>query len=213
MHRYSCSPMATLNSQLAGKQRVLFTGHRHGASFASIVAHILKFNNRKFDLIVEGEVVRFDPDAPVSLIICSEKRGTDGTAEFRKYDHHIGVISEIEFEEGNGWQDEDDYIRQYDLFADATPKAGLLAYCELDPVASVLCNKERADVTYIPYKPHSFIEDNGVNYLINSHKDNIQVSFKDKDSHKWFGGAKELVKKLGITSEQFYQSIPSYQPS
>ena len=213
MHRNSFSPMATLNSQLAGKQRVLFTGRRHGASFASIVAHVLKFNGRKFDLILDGVAVQFNPDAPICLIISSENKDSDGIAEFRKYDHHIGVITEIEFEEGNSWHDEDDYIRQYDLFADATPKAGLLAYCELDPVASVLCNKERADVTYIPYKPHSFIESDGIKYLINSHKDKIQVNFKDKDSLKWFGGAKELVKKLGITSEQFYQSIPSCQPS
>lgn len=205
--------MADLNSQLAGKQRVLFTGRRHGATFASIVAHVLKFNNRKYDLVLEGDVVEFSPEAPVSLIISAEKKGTDGLAEFRKYDHHIGVITEIEFEEGNSWQDEDEYIRQYDLFADATPKAGLLAYCELDPVASVLCNKERPDVTYIPYKPHSFLEANGIKYLINSHKDKFQVNLKEKDSLRWFGGAKELVKKLGITPDQFYQSIPSFQPS
>ncbi|MFZ9982505.1 MAG: hypothetical protein ACO3FI_10800 [Cyclobacteriaceae bacterium] len=205
--------MANLNSQLAGKQRVLFTGRSHGATFASIVAHVLRFHNREFDLISEGQVLQFAADSPLSLIISSEKKGNDGIAEFRKYDHHIGVITEIEFEAGNSWQDEDDYIRQYDLFADATPKAGLLAYCEMDPVASVLCNKERADVTYISYKPHSFIESNGVKYLINSHKDKIQVNFSDKDLLKWFGGAIELVKKLGITSEQFYQSISSYQPS
>jgi UDP-N-acetylmuramate: L-alanyl-gamma-D-glutamyl-meso-diaminopimelate ligase len=205
--------MADLISQLAGKQRVLFTGRRHGATFASIVAHVLKFNNRKFDLIMEGDIVEFTPETPLSLIVSSEKKGIDGIAEFRKYDHHIGVITEIEFEGGNNWQDEDEYIRQYDLFADATPKAGLLAYCELDPVASVLCNKERADVTYLPYKPHSFIETDGLKYLINSHKDKIQVNFKEKDSLKWFGGAKELVKKLGITSEQFYQAIPSFLPS
>ena len=205
--------MVNFRDLITNKQRIVITGCRHAARFASIIAHVLEFNKKKFDLIRDGDVVRSSADAPIALIISSEKLDSNGYAQFRNYSHHVGVITEIELTPESGYADEDEYIRQYDLFADATPKAGLLAYCELDQVASVLCNKERADVAYINYKPHSFIEENGVKYLINSHKDKFKVTLQHPQDLKWFGGAKELLKRLGITSEQFYQAIPTCNPA
>ena len=203
--------MGSLKELLANKQRIVFTGCRHSRKFASIVAHVLHYHGKKFDLVEGGDLINHSKNAPLALIVSSERPSSNGSAEFRSYEHHIGVITEIEFQSENGYADEDEYIRQYDLFADSTPKAGLLTYCELDPVASVLCNKERADVAYIPYKPHTYSEQNGEKFLVNSHKDKIKAEYQHQDDLKWFGGAKELLKKLGITSEQFYQAIPSYR--
>ena len=202
--------MGSIKELITNKQRIVFTGCRSSRKFASIVAHVLQYHHKKFDLLDSGDLINHSGSAPLALIICSEKPNAQGIAEFRTYDHHIGVITEIEFQSDNGYSDEDEYIRQYDLFADTTPKAGLLAYCESDEVASVLCNKERADVAYIPYKAHSHTELNGEKYLVTSHKDKVKAEVKDQDDLKWFGGAKELLKKIGITSDQFYQAIPSY---
>lgn len=198
---------------ISNKQRIVITGCRQASRFASIIAQILEFNNRRFDVIHENEIVKYSADAPIALIVSSEKRDANGLANFRTYEHHIGVITEIEYSPGSDYNDEDDYIRQYDLFADATPKAGLLAYCEQDPVASVLCNKERPDVGYISYKPHSFVEESGFKYLINSHKDRFMINSTEPSDLKWFGGAKELLKRLGITSDQFYKAISSCNPA
>lgn len=204
--------MKSPKDSIANKQRIVITGCRHASRFASIVAQILEFNKRKFDFIHENEVVKFSAEAPITLIVSTESREANGLARFRNYDHHIGVITEIKYSPDSGYSDEDEYIRQYDLFADATPKSGLLVYCEQDPVASVLCNKERTDVGYICYKPHSFIEEMGFKYLINSHKDKFKINFSEPNDLKWFGGAKELLKRLGITSDQFYKAIPSCNP-
>lgn len=203
--------MTKFKDKIANKQRIIIIGETHGFKFASIVAHVLEFHHKKFDLFLNDEPVKYSEESPLVIIVSGEKSISDGSAEFRNFNHHIGVITEIDFKEGIGYQDEDEYIRQYDLFADSTPKAGLLAYCELDEVASVLCTKERTDVTYIPYKTHIYTEQNGEKYLVNSHKDKIKISLNNPEDLKWVGGAKELLKKIGISSEQFYQAIPSYK--
>ena len=178
---------------------------------AAIIAHVLNHQHRSYDLVVGDNLVKSGADASVALIVAPDLAGADGQAAFLKYGHHIGVITAIQYNHQPGFSSEDEYIRQYDQFADATPKGGLLAYCEQDPIASVLCNKERVDVQYIPYKPHPHLEENGINYLITSNKDKLNVNLRDNGDWLWAGGAKEVLKKIGITSEQFYQSIPGFR--
>lgn len=205
--------MESILDLIRDKQRIVFAGCCANDTFAAIVAHVLDFHNKKFDLIKDRNFLRQSKDAPIALIIASETQDSSGLADFRNYQHHIGMLTEIKFNQSNGYGDEDDYIRQYDLFADATPKAGLLAYCEQDPVASVLCNKEREDVVYLPYTAHLFIESDGDKYLINSNKDEFKVNIKSNNDLKWIGGAKELLKKIGVPSDQFYHAISSYRPA
>ena len=75
---------------------------------------------------------------------------------------------------------------QFDLFADGTPKGGILIYWEQDKIASVIMNKERADVLYVAYKAHP--------------KDKLPET-----------AALEALKKIGVTMEQFAKEMTSYK--
>jgi UDP-N-acetylmuramate: L-alanyl-gamma-D-glutamyl-meso-diaminopimelate ligase len=96
------------------------------------------------------------------------------------------------------------------LFADATPKGGILAYCEQDPIAAVLCNKERPDITYVPFKAHPHVNENGKQFLISSHKEKLPFNATGNHNLQYVGGAKEVLKRIGITSDQFYHAIVSF---
>ena len=205
--------MTKLEEQLTDKQRIVFAGTTGCSLLAEITAHVLRHLGRKFEFIKGGEIIHQDSDAAIALIDAGEEKSSDGTPLFLKFQHHFGVISGINYDKANGFGTEDEYIRLYDQFADATPKGGMLAYSEHDPVAGVLCNKERADVAYVPFKSPQHVEENGFNYLITSHKDRIKIHLKTKLDLPYYSGAKEILKKLGITSDQFYQVITQYQPS
>lgn len=205
--------MTRLEEQLIDKQRIVFAGTSGCQLLAAITAHVLRFFGRKFDFIKGAEIIRQDSGAALALIDAGEEKAQDGAPLFLKFQHHFGVIGAIHYDSNNGFGSEDDYIRLFDQFADATPKGGLLAYSEHDPVAGVLCNKERADMAYVPFKSHAHIEEGGINYLITSHKDRIKINLKSKTDLQYYSGAKEILKKLGITSEQFYQAIIQFQPS
>jgi UDP-N-acetylmuramate: L-alanyl-gamma-D-glutamyl-meso-diaminopimelate ligase len=134
----------------------------------------------------------------------------DKTPKFLKYQHHIGLVSGVAWDHINVFPTIDEYVKQFDLFADATPKAGSLIYCEEDDLATVICGKERTDVASIPYQEHPSSIKNGQTYLIT---DNGPVPVKVFGKHNMqnFSGAKAVLSKIGITENQFYQAIPSFK--
>lgn len=181
------------------KQRLVVVGTSGRASIASIIIHVLKSINRQVDYVLSDERANSFSlsDAPLIVIDGSASRASAvyHTPQFIRYKHHIGVMAEVEYDP-NGALSENDFIRQFDLFADGTPKGGILIYWEQDKIASVISNKERADVLYVPYKAHP--------------KEKLPSSFSDKKSLLNASAALEALKKVGVSSEQFYKALSTY---
>lgn len=203
--------------QSKDKQRIVVAGSHGKTTITAIIIHVLNYHHRKFDYVIGAQVGNLEntvklSDAPLIIIEGDEYLASplDPTPKFLKYKHHIGVISGIAWDHANVFPTEDEYIKQFDLFADATPKGGILIYCETDPVATVLCNKERADVLYVPYKTHAHAVENSKEILITSNKERLPINVFGKHNLQNISAAKEVLKKVGITPEQFYKAIPSF---
>ena len=182
------------------KQRLVVVGTSGRSEIASMIIHVLKSMNREVDYVLSDEranSIRLS-DAPLIVIDGSASRASAvyHTPQFIRYKHHVGVMAEVEYDP-KGSLSENDFFRQFDLFADGTPKGGILIYWELDKIASVISNKERADVLYVPYKAHA--------------KEKLPVAFADKKSLLNVSAAFEALKKIGVTTEQFYKAIASYE--
>ena len=196
--------------KMTDKQRIVITGSEGTSLVSRIMRHILNVHHHPYDYYENGEYIGME-DAPVAIIVAPEAlQKDDPIPDFRKFQHHIGVICNIQHTPENGFSSEDEYIRQYDLFADSTSKGGILAYCEQDPIASVLCNKERPDVTYVPFKAHPHINSDGKQFLLTSSKEKLLFNASSTHNLQYVGGAKEVLKRIGITSDQFYHGIVSY---
>ena len=65
----------------------------------------------------------------------------DRRPKFHLYHPHIALLSGIAWDHANVFLTEDDYVRQFDLFADQTPKGGILVYCEQDSMALMIGKK------------------------------------------------------------------------
>jgi UDP-N-acetylmuramate: L-alanyl-gamma-D-glutamyl-meso-diaminopimelate ligase len=196
--------------KIADKQRIVITGSEGTGLVASVMRHLLTTYKRPFDYFDKGEY-QAQPGSAIALIVAGESVGkSNPIPDFRKFHHHIGVVCNIRHTPENGFGSEDEYIRQYDLFADATPKGGILAYCEQDPIAAVLCNKERADITYVPFKTHPHVNENGKQFLISSNKEKLPFNTTGNHNLQYVGGAKEVLKRIGISPDQFYHGIVSF---
>ncbi|MTI20753.1 peptidoglycan synthetase [Fulvivirga sp. RKSG066] len=199
------------------KQRVVIAGSHGKTTITSIIMHVLKYFDREFDYAVGAHIKGFDTmvrlsDAPIIIIEGDEylSSPTDPTPKFLKYHHHIGLISGIAWDHINVFPNEDEYMKQFEIFADATPKGGSLAYCEEDAMATVIGNKEREDVHRLPYQTHAHIIENGETYLTVGN-DRIHTKLFGKHNLQNINGAKEVLKKIGISEDQFYQAIPSFE--
>jgi len=199
------------------KQRLVVVGSHGRDVVAHMIMHVLRSLGRKTDcLIARAATSDYEVElsnAPVIVIDGSESPSTPlyHTPQFIKYKHHIGVLTDITWNEETSALNENDFIRQYDLFADATPKGGMLIYHESDKIAAVICNKERPDVLYIPYKAHPSAHDGGKDYLIGAGKERVAVNFSGKQNFTFCSAAFEALKKIGVTSDQFYKAIASYK--
>jgi UDP-N-acetylmuramate: L-alanyl-gamma-D-glutamyl-meso-diaminopimelate ligase len=200
------------------KQRVVIAGSHGKTTITAIIIHVLTQCNRKFDYVIGARVrgientVRLS-DAPLIIIEGDEYLASalDPTPKFLKYQHHVGLISGIAWDHANVFPTEEEYVRQFDLFADQTPKGGILVYCEQDSMALMIGKKERIDAIEIAYKSHSHTSDNTGQTYLNSGKEKYPIKIFGSHNYQNISGAKEVLKRIGVTDEQFFKAIQTFE--
>ena len=200
------------------KQRIVIAGSHGKTTITAIIIHVLNFCNRKFDYVIGARVRGIEQtvklsDAPVIIIEGDEylSSALDPTPKFLRYHHHIGLISGIAWDHANVFPSEEDYVKQFDLFADQTPKGGTLIYCDQDAMALIIGKKERADVTAISYKSHPHASDSNGQFSLVFNKEKYPIRIFGSHNFQNINGAKEVLKKIGVTNEQFYKAITTFQ--
>ena len=201
------------------KQRIVIAGSHGKTTITAMVMHVLKSIGKDFDYMVGAQLSGFDnmvkvTDAPIMIIEGDEytTSSLDGTPKFLHYHHHIGLISGIAWDHFNVYPTLDDYVRQFELFADASPKAATLVYCEEDNLASmIISEKDRADVTNLPYKAHDHIVVEGKTFLRLSDGMEMPVEIFGNHNMQNLSGAHTLLKRIGVTDDQFYRAISSFK--
>lgn len=205
-------------NQSLDKQRIVIGGSHGKTTITAIVIHVLSFHKRKFDYVIGAAQDGLDntvklSDAPIIIIEGDEYPCSplDLTAKFLKYQHHMAVLSGIAWDHANVFPTKEQYTKQFELLADSTPKGGTLVYNSEDPYTETIGKIERADVQAIPYKTHDHIVENGIVYLTGGEGARTPIQIFGKHNLQNISAAKELLKKIGITSSQFYQALPSFK--
>jgi UDP-N-acetylmuramate: L-alanyl-gamma-D-glutamyl-meso-diaminopimelate ligase len=172
------------------KQRIVVSGSGN-TILTKLIVEVLKLNNRKFNLIVDGEVAT-QSDSPVTII-------TDNrSSSLIDYKHHIAILT------GNSSNESTNAIQ---LLADATPKSGIILYPESNSTLKGIGSKERADIQSIPYKTIGNEITNGQITLVSSTKEKFGIHLSGNETLELLGAAKEVLKKIGISSGQFYRAV------
>lgn len=204
-------------NQSKDKQRVVIAGSHGKTTITAIIVHVLSFHHRKFDYVIGAKVKGITnpvklSDAPVIIIEGDEYLASsiDPVPKFLKYRHHIGLISGISWDHANVFPTEEDYVKQFDIFSDQTPKGGTLIYCEHDSMAVIIGKKERNDVQATSYKIHPHAVEGGTYFLTNG-KDRYPIKLFGTHNLLNISAARETLKKIGITLEQFYEAMPSFE--
>ncbi len=203
--------------QSRDKQRIVIAGSHGKTTTTALITHVLNYHKRKFDYVIGARVNGISntvklSDSPIIVIEGDEylSSALDPTPKFLRYQHHIGVITGIAWDHANVFPTEDDYVKQFDLFGDQTPKGGMLIYCEQDSMAMMIGKKERHDVLAIPYKGHSHAEENHQAYLTNG-KERYPIKIFGSHNLQNISAAKETLKKVGISAEMFFEAVTSFE--
>ena len=182
-------------NQSLDKQRIIITGAQ-SSLIASMVLHALTFNKRKFDFSIDNETPSLSADAPLVII--------QGNTQLLDYKPHIAILSNPE---------SNSQLAEFEQLADATPKGGTLLYPESNPALKRIASKERTDVQLITYNVFEHNKKNGEIQLKSSKGEQFPVSLSTDTQLECANAAQELLKKIGISSGQFYKAIGTYIPA
>ena len=199
------------------KQRIVIAGSHGKTTITSIVLHVLSHFNREFDYVIGAQIEALDgrvrlSDAPAIVIEGDEYLSSpiDRTPKILKYHHHIGLISGIAWDHYNVFPTMENYVQQFERFADTTPKGGTLIYCEEDDLADMIGRKERTDVNAIEYRAHPYEVHDGTTYLLTD-QGKLPIQLFGQHNMQNLSGAWQICKRIGVTDTQFYEAIPSFR--
>ncbi len=205
--------------QCKDKQRIVIAGSHGKTTITSMILHVLQYHNRKFDYMVGAQLegfetmVKLTEEAPVVIIEGDEYLASpiDRRPKFLLYKHHIGLVSGIAWDHINVFPTFDEYVRQFDLFADSTPKGGTLIFDETDDLVTVICRKEREDVTRVEYSTHKHTVKDGQTSLLTESGEEVPVQVFGDHNMRNLNGAKAVLSRIGVSDRRFYEAIQTFK--
>jgi UDP-N-acetylmuramate: L-alanyl-gamma-D-glutamyl-meso-diaminopimelate ligase len=180
-------------SQSIDKQRVVIVG-KSKARVAEMIIYVLNHVGRKIDLSTSKSEHISDA---VTIVI--EANGDANS--LTDYNHHILIFSPLSAVEKD----------VYSKLADSTPKSGGIFFDDTDELAKSIAKKERTDVVTIPVSIPKHEMKNGTATLISSTNEKFPTLLTSVDDLKSCNAAKEFLKRIGVSSSQFYKAISTFQ--
>lgn len=204
-------------NQSQNKKRVVIAGSHGKTSITSIILHVLQDQKVDFDYLVGAQIEGFElmvklSDAPMIIIEGDEYLTSplDRTPKFFHYKHDIALVSGIAWDHYNVFPDFEDYKNQFSKFMEITPNSGELIYCEADPLVKIAAENVQINAKKTPYKAHPAEIMVGQTYLITP-KGKIPIYIFGEHNLQNLQGALDICLALGLTTDQFYDSIQTFR--
>ncbi|MCX7986363.1 MAG: Mur ligase family protein [Bacteroidales bacterium] len=207
-----------LFEQTKNKTRIVVGGSHGKTTITSMIIHVLTHCGKDFDFMVGAQLngfdnmVRLSDTAPWAVFEGDEYLASplDPRPKFHLYQPNIAVISGIAWDHINVFTSFDVYVEQFKIFIEKIAPNGTLVYCADDPLVAGIALIARKDVTLIPYTTHPYtVEDDEV-YLKKDEK-RYPVQIFGRHNMQNIAAAKAVCQVLGITDEEFYSAMASFQ--
>lgn len=206
------------------KQRVVIAGSHGKTTITAMILHVLAYHNHLFDYWIGDPIEGFDttvrltsgltgPSAPIIIIEADEYASSpiDSRPKFLHYKPHIALISGIAWDHATTYPTWNEYVDQFESLAEAMPKAGILIFDESDDMLDIIGQKERTDITKVPYVAHPSEIVGGQTQLITKQGIKIPLQIFGDHNMKNIAGAVAACDHIGIPEKQFYEAISTFK--
>lgn len=200
------------------KKRIVIGGSHGKTTITSIILHVLKHTNLKFDYMVGAQIKGFErmvslsDDAPVMIFEGDEYLTApfDLRPKFHLYKPHIALLTGIAWDHMNVFPTFEKYVEQFKIFTDLIEPGGTLIWFKGDRELEKLSKTIRKDIRSISYQEHEAIVENQTTYLI---KDSQKIKINVFGNHNMqnIQGAKFVCQQLGINDDVFYSAIATFE--
>jgi UDP-N-acetylmuramate: L-alanyl-gamma-D-glutamyl-meso-diaminopimelate ligase len=199
------------------KKRIVVGGSHGKTTTTSMIMHVLRTLNQKFDYLVGAKLAGFDQsvditDAPV--IVCEGDEYPASAIERKPKFHflfpHVAILTGIAWDHINVFPTFEFYLEQFVIFINKIEAGGLLIYNESDPVLDKLVKENhRADLRYQPYSVPTHTIDNGATTVtIEGHATGLKV-FGNHNLMNLYA-AYYACAEIGISAADFVRAIANF---
>jgi len=207
-----------LFGQTKNKTRVVIGGSHGKTTITSMVMHVLKTSHVDFDYMVGANLSGFETmvslkeDTRIAVFEGDEYLSSpiDRRPKFHLYQPHIALLSGIAWDHINVFPTFENYMDQFRIFADKIEEKGSLIWYEGDDNLQKIAAGLRPDIEAIPYREHDASVEDGITYLKYGER-NIRLQVFGDHNLQNIAGARLVCQKIGLTDEQFYQAIGSFE--
>lgn len=204
--------------QCKNKKRIVIGGSHGKTTITSIIMHVLKNSDIDFDYMVGALVegfeipIRLSESATVTILEGDEypDSAINKIPKFHLYKADVGVISGIAWDHVNIFPTFENYKEQFKIFAELIPENGKVFFSNDDEDLKSLMKEVKSDIKKISYEalPYSVVD--GETILHVGGKD-ISVEIFGKHNMMNLSAAKMVVNEIGISDEQFFNSIKTFK--
>jgi len=214
-----------LYEQTQNKKRIVIAGSHGKTTITSMILHVLKYYDRKFDYMVGSQIEGFDTmvglseDSDIAVFEGDEYLSStlDSRPKFAHYKPHITLISGIAWDHINVYPDYSGYRKQFfQLGLDTHPK-GKLFFCESDEEL-INMNREWAEqekngkelAERTGYRSMEF-DSHGEQSIIHFQEKKFRVSLIGKYNMENLAGAMKVCRELGIHEPEFLKAMEHFR--
>ena len=205
--------------QTKNQTRVVIGGSHGKTSITSMILHVLSKQNIDHNYMVGAQLegfecmVKLSNDVEIAIIEGDEYLSSpiDRRPKFHLYRPNIAVISGIAWDHINVFPTFENYVDQFNIFANKIDQNGYLIYCQEDKELMKMVHSNTYKCNLIPYKtpPHEI--QNNITYLTPNNQFKYPIEIFGNHNLQNLKAAQIVCEKLGVNPEKFYQSISDFK--
>lgn len=201
--------------QAKNKTRVVIGGSHGKTSITSMILHVLQHKKIAFDYLVGAQLEGFETmvsfsDAPIMIIEGDEYLSSpiDRRPKFLWYKPDIAVLSGVAWDHINVFPTFENYVQQFDKFAQTINKDGLLTYFYGDEHLIKIADGVQ-EIKKQPYTTPTHKIEDGVTY-IGTLNGWVELKIFGEHNLQNLMAAKNVCNALEIDDFEFFEAIKTF---
>ena len=206
-----------LYEQSKDKTRIVVGGSHGKTTITSMILHVLNACGIACDYMVGAQLegfevmVKLTEDAPFMVIEGDEylTSAIDRRPKFHLYRPHIGIVSGIAWDHINVFPTFDNYVEQFQIFADSIDEKGAFIYCQEDENCCRVADNCPIQRKFGYSVPAYKIVDR--NYVIIDNGKEYPLQVFGRHNLMNINAARLACNQIGVTDSDFYQAITTFK--
>jgi UDP-N-acetylmuramate: L-alanyl-gamma-D-glutamyl-meso-diaminopimelate ligase len=206
-----------LYQQSRDKTRVVIGGSHGKTTITSMILHVLNYCDKQVDYMVGAQLEGFDRMVHLTeendfIVLEGDEylsSPIDRRPKFHLYQPNIALLSGIAWDHMNVFPTFENYLSQFQTFADGIVQGGSITYNEEDKWVVKVVERTPNAIRKFPYRTPEYHIEDGQTFL-ETGEGPLPVQVFGQHNLSNIAGAKWICQQMGVDEDDFYQAISSF---